>query len=114
MLQDIRIPEAQHAKPDFRKAVSPPVIILPGGGIVVLSPVTLDDQSVLKADKIDNVSLDRILAGELEPRELSAPQDPPEFSLRVGAFRAHSAREPRKTPIVISPPRHQCIFPILL
>jgi len=57
----------------------------------MLPTVELDDQLLIRAAKVRDISLDRKLPAKLEPRELSPTQSQPELRFRRSLFTAETA-----------------------
>jgi|PlaIllAssembly_1097288.scaffolds.fasta_scaffold196293_1 hypothetical protein len=75
VLQHLVIEKAKHAKSMRLDAASP--LFVPCCHLHVLTAVDLDDQSGLDADKIRDVSIDRMLSAEFHAAELAHAQMSP-------------------------------------
>jgi hypothetical protein len=82
VLRHVIVPESDHAKALRPEPCGPPCI--GGGRDCVLAAIYLHYESLLEAEKVDDVRVDRSLMAKLAAVELAAAQPRPELSLCIG------------------------------
>jgi len=109
ILQHIAVPEADHAEAlafEIRRA---PCIALGR----VLSAIDFDDEALLGAQKINDVSVDFDLATELEAAVLPRTKEAPQFSLSIRGVEAQRSRSCCRMVLSCHAPSARSIGPTL-
>jgi hypothetical protein len=99
---NIAVPEPQHPVAAGTQIIVARAVLL----ISMLPAVDLDDQPLLKTQKIDNVSPHRHLSPELHPANGAVPRMVPETRLGAGWLLAHVPGKLLKPPLGITPLHH--------
>jgi hypothetical protein len=104
VLQHFIVRNTQDSQAEFLQAPRAFGVARDASRIGVLTAVQLDHQIRLEANKIDDISANRMLSPELKAEQLFSPQQTPQFPLGIGGLGAKTSGEGSQSwrPIVTS------------